>query len=494
MLKKIRSILATIFVVCITLLFLDFTGAIHSWLGWMAKIQFLPAILSINIVAILLVVAMTILFGRIYCSIICPLGVYQDIVSRISGKFKKNRFSFVPERKKLRLIILGVFVLLLIFFNPLANIIAPYSAYGRMVNGLLQPIYLSINNLFADIAEHYDSYTFYKVDVWMKGMSTFVVAIITWIVVSIMSAKSGRSYCNNICPVGTVLGLVSKKSVYKISIDENKCVNCKLCEKNCKSQSIDIKNHTVDYSRCVSCMNCIDKCKKGAISFTKSCSSKSAKTVSEDDGPQDSTRRNLIATASLLAVSSVVKAQEKKFDGGFAVIEDKKVPERELPVKPAGSHSISNFSKHCTACQLCVSACPNNVLRPSTKLTDFMQPEMSFERGYCRPECTRCSEVCPTGAINKITKEQKTSIRAGHAVWIEKNCIAITDGVSCGNCAKHCPSGAITLVDVKTETSSYKKVAVNTERCLGCGACENLCPSRPFSAIYVEGNLVHGEF
>ena len=117
-----------------------------------------------------------------------------------------------------------------------------------------------------------------------------------------------------------------------------------------------------------------------------------------------------------------------------------------------------------------------------------MQPESSYERGYCRPECTKCSEVCPAGAICKIDKAEKSSIQIGHAVWVKENCLPVTDGVKCGNCARHCPVGAITMVpsDPKDE-SSIKIPVVDTERCIGCGACENLCPSRPFSAIYVEG-------
>ena len=121
-----------------------------------------------------------------------------------------------------------------------------------------------------------------------------------------------------------------------------------------------------------------------------------------------------------------------------------------------------------------------------------MQPEMSFERGYCRPECTACSEVCPAGAIQRITREEKTAIQIGHAVWIGRNCIPLRDGVECGNCAKHCPSGAITMVPSDPENDLSPKVpAVNEERCIGCGACEHVCPARPFSAIYVEGNLNH---
>ena len=122
----------------------------------------------------------------------------------------------------------------------------------------------------------------------------------------------------------------------------------------------------------------------------------------------------------------------------------------------------------------------------------LMQPEMSYERGYGRPECIKCSEVCPTGAIRPISKEDKSSTQTGHAVWIKENCVPLTDGVDCGNCARHCPTGAIQMVASDSDmTDSPKIPVVNTERCIGCGACEHLCPARPFSAIHVEGHEMH---
>lgn len=201
-------------------------------------------------------------------------------------------------------------------------------------------------------------------------------------------------------------------------------------------------------------------------------------------------RRKFLGISAFMALFAAIKAQSKIVDGGLAFIQDKKVPNRQTAIKPAGSKSNKNFSTRCSACQLCVSVCPNNVLRPSTKIENLMQPEMSYEKGYCRPECTKCSKVCPTGAIKKINKEEKSSTQIGHAVWIGKNCIPITDKVECANCARHCPTGAIQMINI-SDDSSLKVPIINTERCIGCGACENLCPSRPFSAIYVEGHEVH---
>ena len=194
-----------------------------------------------------------------------------------------------------------------------------------------------------------------------------------------------------------------------------------------------------------------------------------------------------------MATAGAALAQEKKkVDGGLAVIEDKAVPTRLTPLTPPGSLSAKNMATRCTGCQLCVSECPNDVLRPSTGLLTMMQPTMSYERGYCRPECNRCSSVCPSGAIKAISVEDKSSVQIGHAVWIKKNCIPVTDGVECGNCERHCPVGAIMMVQLdENDEVSPMVPTVNESMCIGCGACENLCPARPFSAIYVEGHEVH---
>lgn len=500
MLRKIRLTLAVLFFVAVTALFLDFTGTIHAWLGWTAKIQFLPALLAVNAGVVALLVLLTLLAGRVYCSVICPLGVMQDIVSWISGrrKKKKYRFSYSPEVKWLRYGVLGLFVIALIAgVGSFVALLAPYSSYGRIATNLFAPVYRWGNNLLAYFAERADSYAFYETEVWLKSLPTFLFAAVTFVVLITLAWRNGRTYCNTICPVGTVLGFFSRFSLFRPVIDAEKCKNCSLCSRGCKAACIDYKNHRIDYSRCVACMDCIDTCKHDALRLeyrwkktNKTATDKPAQTVTSEQ--IDTARRSFLSATAVLAATSVVKAQEKKVDGGLAVIEDKKIPVRATPIVPPGAWSARHFARHCTACQLCVSACPNNVLRPSTEPARLMQPEMSYERGYCRPECTHCSDVCPAGAIRPITIEEKSSARIGHAVWIRKNCIPLTDGVECGNCARHCPSGAILMVPSDSEDPNSVRIpVVNAERCIGCGACENLCPARPFSAIYVEGHTMH---
>ena len=499
MLRRIRTILALVVFVLITLLFLDVTGTLHKYFGWLASIQFWPALLALHVGVVAMLVVFTLVFGRIYCSVICPLGVMQDVISRLHGIRKKNRFTYSKEKRWLRYGMLVVFVAsALAGVNAVVSLLAPYSSYGRIASSLMKPVYEAGNNVLATIAEHLDSYAFYSVDVWMKSLPTLIIASVTLVVIAVLAWRGGRTYCNTVCPVGTILSFLARFSWLKVRIDGSKCVNCGLCTKNCKASAIDFKNHKIDYSRCVVCGDCIDKCNKGAIRLSHSLprrdEQRQASQSSPTGGVEGAGRRSFLLGLAVASTAAALAQEKKKVDGGLAAIEDKIAPKRLTPLTPPGSLSAQHFAQHCTACQLCVSTCPNGVLRPSTGLSTFMQPTMSYERGYCRPECTKCGEVCPTGAIKPITRAQKSATQIGHAVWIKKNCVPLTDGVECGNCARHCPTGAITMVPLDpNDEHSLKIPAVNEARCIGCGACENLCPARPFSAIYVEGHEVHRE-
>ena len=505
MLKKLRVALAVVFWVGITLLLLDFTGVLHHYLGWMAKIQFLPAVMALNVGVIVGLVLLTLLFGRVYCSVICPLGIFQDLISRIGRGKKKPAYKYKKEHPWLRY---GVWILFVICFvagvHVIVTLLAPYSAYGRMVQNLLQPIYLRGNNLLALLAERAGSYAFYEKEVWMRSVPTFIVAVVTLCVIVALSFKGGRTYCNEICPVGTTLSFFSRFAMFRPMIDESQCVRCHSCERKCKAQCIEITPERVhiDHSRCVDCFNCIETCPKGGLKYRfawgKKDSSPSAqndkKGTAQNDKKSDNGRRAFMTgTAVALGAAALkgveARAQEiaKKTDGGFAHVLPKQAPEREVPITPPGSRSVKDFYRHCTGCQLCVAECPNNVLRPSTDLEHLMQPQMSYEKGFCRPECTRCSELCPAGAIEKITREEKTQYHIGTAQVNPELCLMATGKSACGKCSQACPSGAIKLVAY----GENRIPAIAEEVCTGCGACEYLCPVRPISAITVNGKYQH---
>lgn len=493
MLRKIRITLAIVFFVGITLLFLDFTGTLQRYLSWMATLQFLPALMAAHFVAVAALVVLTLVFGRIYCSVVCPLGVFQDVVAWIRKRRKRNPYSYSKEVRWLRYPLLVVMVAAIVAgLGSLTALLAPYSSYGRMAANLFQPLYIALNNLLALAAEHLGSYAFYHREIWVRSLPTLFVALFTFLVIAILSWRGGRTYCNTVCPVGTVLSFFARLSWLKIGIDADKCVKCGRCSRNCKAACIDFKHFRVDHSRCVACGDCIGLCHKGAITYRHQPSSPKPEKPTKAEPAVDTGKRQFLVGALAVAATAALAQEKKKVDGGLAAIEDKVAPERATPLTPPGSLSAQNLARHCTGCQLCVAECPSDVLRPSASLDKLMQPTMSYERGYCRPECNRCSQVCPAGAIRPIDLAEKSSTQIGHAVWVKKNCVVITDGVRCGNCARHCPAGAITMVPMNRDDESSPWIpAVNMARCIGCGACENLCPARPFSAIYVEGHEAH---
>lgn len=184
-----------------------------------------------------------------------------------------------------------------------------------------------------------------------------------------------------------------------------------------------------------------------------------------------------------LEAGAAAVAADKFTDGGYAPVSEPGVPVRAKPLVPAGAVSLRAFRRKCVGCQLCVKICPEWVLRPSMAAGRFLQPEMGFEHGYCRPDCSRCGEVCPAGAIAPVTREEKLHTHVGRATWHKDRCLAAKDGMTCTACERHCPVKAIVLV---------KGVpVVDAAKCIGCGACENLCPSRPMPGITVDGCEVH---
>ena len=209
------------------------------------------------------------------------------------------------------------------------------------------------------------------------------------------------------------------------------------------------------------------------------------------------TRRGFLAVAGSGAVFGAAlneAVDDKLTDGGIADVTPPGTVARETCIIPPGASGHRNFSTRCVGCQLCVEVCPNNVLRPSRDPCRAFQPEMGFEHGYCRPECVKCGEVCPAGAIRRITPVEKRTIHVGQATWHQDRCIAAQDGVNCSACEAHCPVRAIVRVPLDEKNANSPKIpVVDKTLCIGCGACEHLCPARPLPAMTVEGLVQHRE-
>lgn len=494
MLKKIRIALSVLFFGLITFYFLDFADILPNKFHVLAHIQLVPAILSASILMLIVLLALTLIFGRIYCSVICPMGVFQDIVNWISKKTakRKKRFRFSPAKNILRVSVLAVAVIAsLCGFMAILGLLDPYSAFGRMITNVFKPVYMSGNNLLESVFSRFDNYTFYQVDASLVSVSSFAIGLVTFLLIGFLAWRHGRTWCNTVCPVGTLLGFVSRFSLFKIRIDENKCTHCMICGTKCKASCIDSKNQKIDYSRCVDCFDCLGSCKEKALVYSLPSNSLKEHKAEQVVAASDiSKRRFLMAGLTTAAASTEVIAQAK---AAVATASGKKSDKRQTPITPPGSISRTHFQQHCTSCHLCVSKCPSHVIKPAFMeygLEGVMQPTVYFEKGFCNFDCTVCGDVCPNGAIKPLTVEQKHLTQIGKVVFIEENCIVYTDGTSCGACSEHCPTQAIAMIAYKDGLTIPH---VNTDICVGCGGCEYVCPARPFRAVHIEGNEVQQE-
>jgi ferredoxin len=482
MLRKIRIVVSVLFFLLLTIFFLDFAGILPQQFHVLAQLQFIPALLGLHIGIIVFLIILTFIFGRIYCSSICPLGVYQDIISWISKRTqKKKRFKFKPALNILRWSVTGVTLVAFIFgFTFLLGLLDPYAAFGRMTVHLFRPVYLAGNNLLETIFTHFGNHTFYKLSVYILSVSSLVVALITLFSISILAWIDGRIYCNTICPVGTTLGFVSRFSIFKIRIDNDLCNSCGTCARKCKASCIDTKAHSIDYSRCINCFDCMEVCNQNAMKF------KFARAKSEAKKPVDVSKRRFmfalgvtgLAAGKVLADKTLINKTENK-----AI--------RTKAISPPGSKSHEHLLTKCTSCHLCVSKCPSNVIKPAFTeygLGGIMQPVLNFDDGFCNYDCTLCSEICPTSAIQRLTIEQKHLTQTGQVHFIIDNCIVYTDENSCGACSEHCPTQAVSMISYKNGLTIPH---IETSICVGCGGCEYVCPAKPYKAIYVEGIKTH---
>lgn len=473
MMFKLRMVVAAVLWLALTGSFL---GMLHVPL---TKMQFIPALLAANIGVIVAVILVTALFGRIYCAVLCPLGVFQDIVFLFKRKLRKKQvhFSYQPELRPLRYGILAILLLSwLLGIAVLPALLDPYSIYGRMVTNLLSPLWQSGFNNLAAITEGRNLLLLEKYDMVWQGLTALVVAAVYFVVLLILAWRYGRLYCNSICPTGTLLGSISRFSFMKLAIDEGTCVSCGRCEQYCRSSCIDIKNHAIDTSRCILCFQCQAQCPKQAIHF---CHVKALPAGEETTGKIMS-RRTLLTT-SVLAVGTAAAAIAHE-NANLSLLAQKPAI---MPVMPPGAEKPNRFLQQCTACHLCIDNCPNQVLRPAGGEygpDGFLKPLADYSRGYCDYNCHRCSEVCPNGAIHRLALKDKQHTVIGMASYEIANCLIPQEGVVCGNCALHCPTKAISMDDVR----GVKLPHIHPQRCIGCGSCEYHCPAMP-KAIKVQG-------
>ena len=386
---------------------LQFVSALQSGLisGW-----------GLSLILLAMLVIMTLLFGRIYCSTLCPLGIYQELLTILFKPFYKKRrmqpqkhyaFAYFSAAILFGLLCGGTVFLL--------RMLDPYAVAGNAVSGA-----------------------------WF-GLG-FLVAL------TFLVFFKKRFFCTNICPVGALLGLISRFSPFKIRIDTEKCNRCGLCAKTCPCGSINLTNQAVDNETCVKCLKCLGHCRQSALFYGLS------------KAPQvafSAKRRQFITAGLTLAVFGVALKSGMELSKFVAA-------KIKNAVLPAGAGKAEDFANRCLNCNLCVQICPQKIIEPATVDMPFVH--LNYGENYCKFNCRKCSEVCPSGAILRISLKQKQNTKIANAVVHEDVCI------KCGLCAAECPKHAV----IK-ENGEFP--IIRFEKCIGCGKCASVCPVK---AIMIE--------
>jgi uncharacterized protein (DUF362 family)/ferredoxin len=470
-----RGIGAAVFGLCL-LLFLGgpslsetLTPLLRYWQAVPALVRFVVEPALLTAVPLLLLLAATMLLGRVYCACLCPLGVLQDLVIRLRHGRGRSHAPF--KRFSLVRYPLGALTWLTAALGSFAllDLLDPWSLFSRLGTHLFKPALLGAGNLMASILEQLDIYAIPFHKLLSPPAALLVVILCFGILPLIFTLLHVRAWCNLFCPVGILLGLLSRYSLFAVRLDTQRCNGCRRCEAACKAGCIDLGWRTVDTERCLVCFNCIAACPREVLTYGPAVSAPPA--------------RRAFLLASAAAGGSVLNAlaDNHLLPAGVTIT--------PRPIVPPGAISQVRFNRTCTACHLCVSACPTQVLSPAYLAYGFgglFQPRLDYSRGHCEFACHTCGLVCPTGAIAPLSLTAKQRTRIGTARLCEKLCVVHLNKKHCGACGEACPTHAI----IPVEKGEALFPTIEQDYCIGCGACEKACPTRP-KAITVTASSVH---
>lgn len=434
------------------------------------RVQFVPLVLSAlngsllagGVLAILAL--LTLLFGRVYCSWLCPLGILQDIVNRVVRPRGMKRARYTPNHYPVR-----------IFFA-----FAAVSAFGvgaTLILAVLDP-YTSAALAFGTLKHLCLEPPVGETEA-ARGLGMGLILFCLALPLG-MAAWRGRLYCNTVCPVGALLGLLARVAPFAPQIEKTACRRCGNCLRRCKAHAIDLKNGYIDRTRCVGCYDCVGVCPHGALSLLPK--GKAA----TDDAPADPTRRAVVGLGGLALASALLPLPARSEEEQ----EGKGASPPALPILPPGAgENRARFLEVCTGCGLCIANCPTEVLRPSLTAhgwNGFLKPYLDIRPAdphgvssgrFCRFDCNRCSSLCPTGALMPLTLAEKQRTRIALAHHLPARCIPWQTGYECGHCAEACPTHALTLRAVTVPLRE------NPDACTGCRRCLRVCPQGAISLV-----------
>lgn len=431
-----------------------------------------------------LTLIVTLVFGRVFCGWFCPLGTLQDLVGRLTARYRRREPEPSP-RLRSKLVLLSGLVLLAAggiqwvwAFDPLAifvralsfQVLPGVNAGADRAAAWLLPV--------VDYWPPLDQgYAWLKANLLDVGNPVFPhAAVIGWVLLGILAGVlvRRRFWCRYLCPLGALLGLVSRFALLKR--DAAACtLACGQCRNVCRTNAISTDARSRP-EECVVCLDCVSVCSGEKTRFTFFPGRRGAAPAAPpaiSAGPTVSRSQFLVLLAGTTAAAAGCRTRSASTGGTSAVL------------RPPAALPEAEFVQRCVRCGNCMKVCLTNVLQPAVLESGWAgiwTPRLVPELGYCEHLCTLCGQVCPTGAIPSLSVEQKRRTRIGLAVIDQEVCIPWISDHECLVCEEHCPVSRKAIQVLNFRTPAGKRIGrpvVDPSRCVGCAICENKCPARP---------------
>ena len=397
-------------------------------------------------IALLLVLA-TLVFGRFFCGFICPLGTMIDI---FDASLKK-RLNIGDGLRNVKYLLLFFLVMAAVWGISFLHFLDPLTIFERSLTLVFHPVVMYLTSLLT----------------LNPGIVYTETAIALVVIATVLGLNflQRRFWCRNLCPLGGLLALISKFSIFKFSFLEG-CTQCRICDQVCPTGAISYEAEEIDAGECIECVRCQYECPGNTIKYR----------INLAPGRFDMRRRQLISTLgiSVLLAPLARNLLHQRLLGRL--------------IRPPGSLPESDFLNICIHCGKCLKICPTNGLQPcllEAGVNGLWTPRLAARIGGCEKNCNMCGQICPTSAIRKLPLEEKTYVKIGTAVIDRARCIAWEQDKVCLICDEACPFNAISSLNETIHGTTLLRPFIDERICTGCGLCEARCPIEGRSAIEI---------
>lgn len=454
----------------------------------------------------LVILIPTLFLGRFFCGWICPMGTLQHWIGGWQSEAKRGKQRLESNRYKrwqtVKYVVLIAGLVASCFGSMAIGWLDPFSllvrsfglallpAFNFAVRAVLAPMEHSNTEWIRAAGEAtHQALQGTVIDLKQTHFSQGLVLGILFLIILFASLRVTRFWCRSICPLGALLGVLSRWSIFGLHKDESTCTHCNKCLLNCQGGDDPIGGVPWHKSECLECMNCVASCPHGSLEF------RFFRKEAEVATPNLGRRRALTGLAAGAAAVPLMRANT-----GMGKSRHEKL------LRPPGSVDEPEFLSRCIRCGECMKVCPNNSLHPTlieAGIEGLWTPTLVPRIGYCEPSCVLCSEVCPTGAIWQLTPGEKgwvvgvgapqtKPVRLGLAFYDRGRCLPWAMATDCIVCEEWCPVSPKAIyieeaevIDSAGKTKKVKQPRVDPSRCVGCGACEYACPLQEHPAVYV---------